>query len=110
MLKQQQRISFLSNTYCNEPILPKILDFFNERPATIFVILLKGKTFFHIPFFLFSQTGGGLLVKNVVKLDKLPIELHGYLGYKASFCFRLCVESRTLPPCILSSQFNVFTV
>ena len=92
MLKQQQRISFLSNAYCNEPILPKFLYFFNERPATIFVILLKGKTLFHIPFFLFSPTYGGLLVKNVVKLDKLPIKLHGYLGYKGTFCFKLFGE------------------
>ena len=30
--------------------------------------------------FVFFQTHGSLLVKNVPKLEKLPIKLHSYLG------------------------------
>ena len=59
----------VSSTYYNEPLLPTFLHFLNKIPDTIFKILLKGKSRVHIRFFLFFQTHGGLLVKNVLKLE-----------------------------------------
>ena len=71
------------------------LIFFNKRHDTIFKILLTGKSLFDIPFFFFGPTGGGLLVKNVVKLHKLPINLHSYIERKGSFCFKICSRGKT---------------